>query len=124
MIYFFIRDDEIIYASKGENFIRPTAAAGSGDWVKLNVGGRLFYTSRTTLLNHEPGSVFAKMFNLSSELRPAAMDSAGAYLIDRDPKFFEPILNFMRTGSLILDPNVNPQGILDSSLIQRLLQCF
>ena len=35
----------------------------------------------------------------------------GSYLIDRSPTYFEPILNFLRTGSLIINPNINPEGI-------------
>ena len=35
----------------------------------------------------------------------------GSYLIDRTPAYFEPILNFLRTGSLIINPNLNAEGI-------------
>ena len=34
----------------------------------------------------------------------------GSYLIDRSPTYFEPILNFLRTGSLIINPNINAEG--------------
>lgn len=37
-------------------------------------------------------------------------DDKGSYLIDRNPKYFEPILNFLRTGKLIIDHNVNIEG--------------
>ena len=36
----------------------------------------------------------------------------GAFLIDRTPTYFEPILNYLRTGSLIVNPDVNPEGTL------------
>ena len=38
-------------------------------------------------------------------------DVEGAYLIDRNPKYFEPILNYLRTGRLIIDHNINVEGI-------------
>ena len=38
----------------------------------------------------------------------------GSYLIDRSPTYFEPILNFLRTGSLIINPNINPEGIINT----------
>ena len=34
-------------------------------------------------------------------------DESGAYLLDRSPRYFEPLLNYLRTGSLIIDPNVS-----------------
>ncbi|KAH7693765.1 Potassium channel tetramerization-type BTB domain containing protein, partial [Aphelenchoides avenae] len=33
-------------------------------------------------------------------------DESGAYLIDRDPKLFRLILNFLRNGSLEADANL------------------
>lgn len=41
-------------------------------------------------------------------------DSQGAYLIDRSPDYFEPILNYLRHGQLIINEGINPLGITDN----------
>lgn len=43
-------------------------------------------------------------------MSPSNVDSQGAFLIDRSPTYFEPILNYLRNGQLIFDNNVNPEG--------------
>ncbi|XP_023336434.1 BTB/POZ domain-containing protein KCTD9 [Eurytemora carolleeae] len=98
------------------------------DWISLNVGGQKFATCRSTL-NREPSCMLARMFANPKSLKPGSTDSSGAFLIDRSPKYFEPILNYLRTGNLIIDPNLNPEGILEEaryfgieSLIPRLEQ--
>ena len=40
----------------------------------------------------------------------SSVDETGAYLIDRSPQYFEPILNYLRHGRLIMDKNINPMG--------------
>ena len=43
---------------------------------------------------------------------PSDRDEQGAFLIDRSPKYFEPLLNYLRTGKLIIDAGINEEGIL------------
>jgi hypothetical protein len=45
----------------------------------------------------------------------SATDDTGAYLVDRSPEYFEPLLNFLRHGKLILNEGINPQGILEEA---------
>ncbi|KAH9636496.1 hypothetical protein HF086_017662 [Spodoptera exigua] len=89
------------------------------DWITLNVGGKHFTTSRSTLLAKEPMSMLARMFadeNNMYLMTPSATDSVGAYLIDRSPEYFEPILNYLRHGDVILDKNVNPKGVMEEAV--------
>ncbi|KAK6632834.1 hypothetical protein RUM43_012573 [Polyplax serrata] len=93
------------------------------DWVKLNVGGRIFTTSRSTLVTKEPTSMLARMFAQDDDsylMTPSDLDENGAYLIDRSPTYFEPILNYLRNGQLIFDKNVNPAGILQEARFFRI----
>ena len=43
---------------------------------------------------------------------PSAKDEQGAFLIDRTPEYFKPILNYLRTGELVIDSGVNVKGVL------------
>ncbi|CAH1784254.1 unnamed protein product [Owenia fusiformis] len=149
-----IRDDDTLYASEGSAFIDTTSpqlpvslrqnhvrssmvlpklqelkiGGTESNWVTLNVGGKHFTTTRSTLTSKEPTSMLARMFaNEGGNSWGSSVDSKGAYLIDRSPIYFEPILNYLRHGELIIDPSINTQGVLEEakffgiiSLIPRL----
>src|SRR5687767_11810870 len=77
--------------------------------VKLNIGGRVFDTSTSTLSKEDSmlqGTrlYFVKirtvMFSGRFPLKP---DEKGEYFIDRSPKHFERILSYLRTGSITLE---------------------
>jgi uracil-DNA glycosylase len=63
--------------------------------VKLNVGGTLFVTAQSTLT--WPGSDCFFSILLRGDRPSARDDETGAYFIDRDPKLFAVILNYLRT---------------------------
>jgi hypothetical protein len=63
--------------------------------VKLNVGGTLFVTAHSTLT--WPGSDCFFSILLRGDRPSARDDETGAYFIDRDPKLFAVILNYLRT---------------------------
>lgn len=58
---------------------------------------------------------FQLLFHLvfNSDVWGNKQDSQGAYLIDRSPDYFEPILNYLRHGQLIINEGINPLGITD-----------
>ncbi|KAI1707666.1 ubiquitin family domain-containing protein [Ditylenchus destructor] len=70
-------------------------------WVHLNVGGKVFQTTKETLSKY-PESILARMVN--GDL-PSKKDETGAYIIDHDPENFHVILNYLRTSVLNLDGN-------------------
>lgn len=130
-----IRDDENVYLKPGvkqnnedcdniENSVKILEEENGkskvvSDWITLNVGGKHFTTSRSTLLAKEPLSMLARMFaddNNMYLMNPSATDEAGAYLIDRSPEYFEPILNYLRHGNVVLDKHVNPKGVLEEAI--------
>ncbi len=101
------------------------------DFVRLNVGGTVVVTTRSTLTSCAP-SMLAAMFGeercqrvnvatgrthihdtLHSLLSRApgpnwessgmAKDDSGAVLLDSDVRFFMPVLNYLRRGELVFD---------------------
>lgn len=62
--------------------------------VKLNIGGTIFHTTESTLTR------FDGFFRTILETDvPVTKDDSGAFFIDRSPKHFDLILNFMRDGA-------------------------
>ena len=72
--------------------------ASTGDIVMLNVGGRVYATSRATL-SKDSSSMLARMFTNENS---ASTDRNGNFVIDRDGDTFKYILNFLRDGSCVL----------------------
>ncbi|KAM8978106.1 BTB/POZ domain-containing protein KCTD17-like isoform 5-T7 [Sarcophilus harrisii] len=88
-------------------------APGSwGKWVRLNVGGTIFLTTRQTLCREQKS--FLSRLCQGEELQ-SDRDETGAYLIDRDPTYFGPILNFLRHGKLVLDKDMAEEGVLEEA---------
>ena len=66
--------------------------------ITLNVGGQYFTTTLQTLTK-DKGSMLHAMFSGRYDSKPA---EDGSYFIDRDGTHFRYILNYLRTGRLLL----------------------
>lgn len=76
------------------------AANSSSDVVELNVGGVLYTTALATL-SREPGSQLAKQFAPDSGIE-LPRDAKGRRFLDRDGVLFRYVLDFLRSGALVL----------------------
>lgn len=75
------------------------------DIVKINAGGKLYYTTQKTLTSNFPSSMITRLFT-RKEMIP--LDDQGNYFIDVDPTLFGALLNVMRRPNLV---EVVPAGI-------------
>lgn len=122
-----IKDGDVITVTSGEDYTSKEEEAittpAQSNWISLNVGGRIFTTTRSTLVMRDPESMLARMFSNDTQFCPSPSDSSGAFLIDRSPEYFAPILGWLRHGELIIDKHVNPRGILEEAKFYG-LQCL
>ncbi|XP_076025767.1 BTB/POZ domain-containing protein KCTD5-like isoform X1 [Genypterus blacodes] len=87
--------------------------AGASKWLRLNVGGTYFLTTRQTLCR-DPKSFLYRLSQADPEL-DSDKDETGAYLIDRDPTYFGPVLNYLRHGKLVLNRDLAEEGVLEEA---------
>eukprot|EP01102_Stenamoeba_stenopodia_P010403 TRINITY_DN3129_c0_g1_i3.p1 TRINITY_DN3129_c0_g1~~TRINITY_DN3129_c0_g1_i3.p1 ORF type:complete len:269 (-),score=59.43 TRINITY_DN3129_c0_g1_i3:90-833(-) len=91
--------------------------------IKLNIGGTLFYTTKSTLLGR--GECYFS--GLLNERFTPLLDENGAYFIDRNGKYFAPILEFLRTGHFRIPPKLEFDALREECFfygIQDLIDYF
>ncbi|XP_078741993.1 LOW QUALITY PROTEIN: BTB/POZ domain-containing protein KCTD5-like [Lampetra fluviatilis] len=89
------------------------AASPPSPWVRLNVGGTLFVTTKQTLCR-DPKSFLYRLCQDDPDL-DSDKDETGAFLIDRDPTYFGPVLNYLRHGKLVMDKELAEEGVLEEA---------
>merc|ERR1712240_792637 len=70
-------------------------------------------TTKTTLCK-DPKSFLCRICQDETDLG-SEKDETGAFLIDRDPHYFGPVLNYLRHGKLVLDKQVSEEGVLEEA---------
>lgn len=91
----------------------PVEEKPGSRWVRLNVGGTYFITTKQTLCR-DPKSFLYRLCQEEPDL-DSDKDQTGAFLIDRDPTYFGPVLNYLRHGKLIMDKNLAEEGVLEEA---------
>eukprot|EP00026_Physarum_polycephalum_P004039 Phypoly_transcript_04056.p1 GENE.Phypoly_transcript_04056~~Phypoly_transcript_04056.p1 ORF type:complete len:720 (+),score=149.53 Phypoly_transcript_04056:104-2263(+) len=89
-----------------------TTTSSNDELVKLNVGGKLFTTYKSTLMTY-PDTMWARMFSSSAEIAKKGPD--GEYFLDRNPDLFAIVLEFYRNKALIV-PKGTPMEALHNEL--------
>lgn len=109
---------------RGSRALRPPSVSGMSDYslnstdsthqtllarastekiVKLNVGGRKFETTEATLASKGDNFLTA----LVTSQMPTLRDDTGRIFIDRSGALFEVLLEYLRTSTLQIPPNVS-----------------
>nr|XP_055222612.1 uncharacterized protein LOC101147449 [Gorilla gorilla gorilla] len=73
-------------------------------WVRLYSGGTSFLTTRQTLCQ-DPKSFLYRLSQADPD-PDSDKDETGTYLIDRDPIYFGPVLNYLRHGKLVINKDL------------------
>lgn len=91
-----------------------TATNDGSELIKINAGGKIYYTKLRTLTHTFPESMIACLFK-RRDLIPC--DEQCIYFLDVDANIFGALLNVLRRPSLV---NVVPTGITKENWLQEL----
>ncbi|TRZ21183.1 hypothetical protein HGM15179_005944 [Zosterops borbonicus] len=67
-----------------------------------------------TTLCRDPKSFLFRLCQADPDL-DSDKDETGAYLIDRDPTYFGPVLNYLRHGKLVINKDLAEEGVLEEA---------
>nr|Q8CEZ0.1 RecName: Full=BTB/POZ domain-containing protein KCTD2 [Mus musculus]BAC25251.1 unnamed protein product [Mus musculus] len=77
--------------------------------------GRYLLRDTRQTLGREPKSFLCRLCCQEDPELDSDKDETGAYLIDRDPTYFGPILNYLRHGKLIITKELGEEGVLEEA---------
>lgn len=83
----------------------------SSSIIKLNIGGIYYTTTKATLLSRGTNFFGPLLDGHFGSLQ----DPTGAYFIDRNGKWFSPILDYLRQGVLILATDMKIELIMEEA---------
>lgn len=86
----------------------------SSSIIKLNIGGKLYTTTKGTLLKYDQDST--SFFSLLLSDKFHSITDENGYFIDRDGNLFEPILNYLRNGIFNPSPLLNIDDVIQESI--------
>lgn len=94
----------------------PSIFPSDKKWITLNVGGEYFTTTRVTLSKASNSFLHRlSLKTIDSHDLESDRDEKGAFLIDRDPHYFQVVLNYLRHGKLIMSKNLIEEGVLEEA---------
>jgi len=110
-------DSDLLHTKNAKPYAKPDAALNiaqeievTSKIVKLNIGGHKYHTTVKTLTqNGTADNFFTAM--LSGHFAPL-QDDKGYYFVDRDGKYFRPILDYLRTGEWSCPHNLPERLVL------------
>lgn len=90
------------------------------DTIRINVGGKLFVTSSTTLTNAGSDSMLSAMIGDNWKAKPTST-AAEDFFIDRNPAYFSVLLDLLRTGELHIPPGLSEKALHREALYYGIL---
>ncbi|KAL3877229.1 hypothetical protein ACJMK2_034965 [Sinanodonta woodiana] len=106
-------DDVEMCTNESSVHVNSDSKSRKSDWIRLNVGGTVFMTTRTTLCKDHKSFLY-RLIQDDPDLN-TDKDENGAYLIDRDPSYFGPVLNYLRHGKLVINKDLAEEGVLEEA---------
>ncbi|XP_069125577.1 BTB/POZ domain-containing protein KCTD5-like [Argopecten irradians] len=87
--------------------------------ISINVGGTKYETTIQTL-NNDPAGLLSRMISADSPMKPYEVDNLYTYFIDRDPRHFRFVLNYLRNINFVSMARLLPAGtaVLEEILVE------